>query len=104
MVHHSRGLRREWVSQGLSQQEAENRIAGLAEDWQTVELDPVDRAMVNYAVKLTQAPQQIDPTDITRLRQVGLDDLAIHDLCAVTAYFAFANRIADGLGIQLEAE
>jgi len=53
---------------------------------------------------LTQTPQQIDPTDITRLRQVGLDDLAIHDLCAVTAYFAFANRIADGLGIQLEAE
>ena len=81
-----------------------NRITGLAEDWQTVELDPVDRALVNYAVKLTQTPQQIDPTDITRLRQAGLDDLAIHDLCAVTAYFAFANRIADGLGIQLETE
>lgn len=81
-----------------------NRITGLAEDWQTVELDPVDRALVHYAVKLTQTPQQIDLADITQLRQVGLNDLAIHDLCAVTAYFAFANRIADGLGIQLETE
>ena len=81
-----------------------NRITGLAEDWQTVELDPVDRALVHYAVKLTQTPHQIDLADITQLRQVGLNDLAIHDLCAVTAYFAFANRIADGLGIQLETE
>ena len=30
------------------------------------------------------------------------DDVAIHDLVSVTAYFAFVNRIADGLGVALE--
>jgi hypothetical protein len=32
----------------------------------------------------------------------GLDDRAIHDLCAIVAYFNFVNRIADGLGVELE--
>lgn len=41
-------------------------------------------------------------TDVEALRQHGFDDRAIHDLCAVVAYFAFVNRIADGLGVDLE--
>jgi alkylhydroperoxidase family enzyme len=40
--------------------------------------------------------------DIGRLRAAGFDDRAIHDLCAIVAYFAFVNRIADGLGVELE--
>ena len=42
------------------------------------------------------------PGDIDRLRGAGFDDRGIHDICAVTAYFAFVNRIADGLGVELE--
>jgi alkylhydroperoxidase family enzyme len=33
----------------------------------------------------------------------GFDDRAIHDICAITAYYAFVNRIADGLGVELES-
>ena len=36
------------------------------------------------------------------LRQVGLDDGGILDVNLVCAYFAFVNRIADGLGVPLE--
>ena len=60
--------------------------------------------MLHYAVKLTETPGQVTRADMEPLRQAGLDDRAIHDLCAVTAYFAFANRIADGLGIELETD
>ena len=88
----------------MSRQDAEDRIKGLIDNWQLVELDPVDRALLQYAVQLTKNPGKIQQADIERLREVGLTDLAIHDLCAVTAYFAFANRIADGLGIELEAD
>jgi alkylhydroperoxidase family enzyme len=49
------------------------------------------------------APTAIGATDIARLRDVGLTDLAIHDACAVVGYFAFVNRIADGLGVELES-
>lgn len=39
---------------------------------------------------------------VAALRGAGFDDRAIHDICAVTAYYAFVNRIADGLGVELE--
>jgi len=59
--------------------------------------------MLDYAMQLTVAPATVALEDITRLRTAGFDDLAIHDICAVVAYFAFVNRIADGLGVELEA-
>lgn len=59
--------------------------------------------MLEYSVKLTRSPEAIESSDVGRLRQFGFDDLAIHDICSIVAYFAFVNRIADGLGVQLES-
>ena len=58
--------------------------------------------MLGYARLLTLEPGTMTPADVAALREAGLDDLGIHDLCAIVAYFAFVNRIADGLGVQLE--
>jgi alkylhydroperoxidase family enzyme len=41
--------------------------------------------------------------DVDALRAAGLDDGEILDANQVTAYFAYANRVADGLGIELES-
>ena len=35
---------------------------------------------------------------------MGLDDTAIHDAAQVIAYFNYINRVADGLGVDLEPE
>lgn len=40
--------------------------------------------------------------DLDPLRAQGLDDRAIVDLNQVVAYFNYVNRIADGLGVELE--
>ncbi|MDX1396427.1 MAG: hypothetical protein R3195_18745 [Gemmatimonadota bacterium] len=61
-----------------------------------------DAAMLAYAAKLTRTPWRVEPSDVEALRAHGFDDRAIHDTCAVTAYYAFVNRIADGLGVELE--
>jgi len=66
------------------------------------ELAPADRAMLEYALKLTRTPQQVERADINRLREHGFDDASIHDICCIAAYYAFVNRIADGLGVALE--
>jgi len=58
--------------------------------------------MLDYALKLTRAPAEVVPEDIDALRTVGFDDRAIHDICQVTSYYAFVNRMADGLGVDLE--
>ncbi|MFN2398152.1 MAG: carboxymuconolactone decarboxylase family protein [Gemmatimonadaceae bacterium] len=62
------------------------------------------RALVRYAVKLTRSPAAVTQTDLVPLREAGLDARGIHDVAAVVAYFNFVNRIALGLGVELEDE
>ena len=58
--------------------------------------------MLDYTVKLTRTPETMKPSDVEALRAAGLADDEILDVCQVTAYFAYVNRIADGLGVELE--
>ena len=61
-----------------------------------------EQALLAYADVLTLTPQVVSRTHIDALRYAGYDDRAIHDACAIIGYFAFVNRIADGLGVALE--
>ncbi len=90
------------LKQGRDQQESDALIDQLLDDYRAAPLGDVERSMLEYAVKLTIRPSDVGAEDVQALRDQGLDDRAIHDLCAIVAYFAFANRIADGLGIELE--
>jgi len=58
--------------------------------------------MLDYAVKLTKQPGSMDGGDVDTLRESGLDDSEILDVCQVTAYYNYVNRLADGLGVELE--
>ncbi len=58
--------------------------------------------MLTFAVKLTHNPGSMDQQDVDRLRQHDFSDRDILDIVEVTAYYAYANRIADGLGIVTE--
>jgi uncharacterized peroxidase-related enzyme len=60
------------------------------------------RALLQYSERLTVDPGGMQATHVEALRDVGLDDRAIHDAAQVTAYFGYINRIADGLGVDLE--
>jgi uncharacterized peroxidase-related enzyme len=62
-----------------------------------------ERALLRYADRLTLDPAAIGAEDIAALRDAGFDDRGVHDACAIVSYFAFVNRIADGLGVELEA-
>ena len=58
--------------------------------------------MLDYVLKLTRRPGEMEADDVRALRDQGFEDRAIHDICVITAYFAFVNRIADGLGVRIE--
>jgi alkylhydroperoxidase family enzyme len=62
-----------------------------------------DRAMLTYVEKLTLRPWEMIEDDVIALRQNGFSDGAILDINQVTAYYAYVNRLADGLGVGLEA-
>lgn len=62
------------------------------------------RALVEYALKLTLRPAEVAEADMAALQAAELSDAAIHDAAAVSAYFNFVNRLALGLGVRLEDE
>jgi uncharacterized peroxidase-related enzyme len=94
VVHHRRGLRRLLKDDEL--------LARLDAGWRSAGLDPRRTALLIYAEKLTLTPAQVQREDIEALRAVGFADEDILAIAEVTAYYAYVNRIADGLGVQLE--
>jgi uncharacterized peroxidase-related enzyme len=94
VAHHGEALR------ALTQNEA--LLTALKTNPASAPLDQRGRALVDYALKLTRAPDAIREADVSFLRNAGLDDRAIHDAVAVIAYFNFVNRVALGLGVDLE--
>ena len=58
--------------------------------------------MLRYATKLTNDPGSVAESDIKEMRKVGFSDTDVLHIAEVTGYYAYANRIADGLGIPLE--
>ena len=77
-------------------------VERLKEDWQTADLQTADQAMLTYAVKLTHEPWHMVEDDVIALRAAGFSDAAILDINQVTGYYAYANRLVDGLGVELE--
>ena len=58
--------------------------------------------MLAYAVKLTRTPGEMTASDVEDLRAAGFSDRDVLDIVEVTAYYAYANRITDGLGVEPE--
>jgi uncharacterized peroxidase-related enzyme len=71
-------------------------------DWRSAGLEERRTAMLAYAEKLTLRPASVTREDVDALRAVGFSDEDVLHICEVTAYYAYANRIADGLGVELE--
>ena len=74
----------------------------LVKNYKQAKLSYQDRVMLDYAVKLTNTPAEIEELDVVLLRETGFSDTAILDICQVTAYYNYVNRLADGLGVELE--
>jgi 4-carboxymuconolactone decarboxylase len=77
-------------------------VAALKTGYAQADLTSADRAMLDFVAKLTRTPGRMVEQDLQPLRDHGFDDPAIHDIVQVTGLFAYYNRLADGLGIDLE--
>ena len=58
--------------------------------------------MLSYAEKLSLKPWEMREADIQELRDAGFSNAGILDIAHVTGYYAYVNRLADGLGVELE--
>jgi uncharacterized peroxidase-related enzyme len=73
-------------------------VEQLATGYTYAPLETRERAMLDFAVKLTESSSRCTEADVEALREVGWSDEGIMDIAQVTAMFNFTNRLASGLG------
>jgi uncharacterized peroxidase-related enzyme len=71
----------------------------LVMNYRVAPVEPRQRAMLDFAWKLTTAPATIGEGDRATLRVAGLGDEEIFDLADAVAFFNMTNRMASGLDI-----
>ena len=73
-------------------------------NYKVAQVSKRQRAMLDYAWKLTKAPFEIDDSDRDALRQAGFNDGDIFDITDVVGFFNYTNRMAHGLDMMPNAE
>lgn len=77
-------------------------MESLKIDWRSARLTQRQSALLEYAVKLTLEPWAMTAADLEPMREAGLGDAEILAANQVTGYYAYVNRLADGLGVGVE--
>ena len=91
MVSHAEFLRRVTLDEKFVQQ--------LREDYRSAPLTPAERAMLDFAVVITEDATRITREDVEHLKAHGFDDRAILQMTLIASWFNYINRVADALGV-----
>jgi uncharacterized peroxidase-related enzyme len=76
----------------------------LVMNYRVARLDPRQRAMLDFAVKLTESPSRVEEADRDALRVVGLSTEDIFDLAETAAFFNLSNRMASAIDMMPNRE
>jgi uncharacterized peroxidase-related enzyme len=69
-------------------------------NYRAADLDPRRKAMLDFAVKLTESPARIDEADREALRRAGFSDRDIWDIASTAAFFNMSNRVAAAVDMR----
>jgi uncharacterized peroxidase-related enzyme len=76
----------------------------IAANYRAADLTPRQRAMLDYAVKVTLASETCGDEDIENLRAHGFTDEDIMDIAQTDALFNYSNRVASALALRPNRE
>jgi uncharacterized peroxidase-related enzyme len=76
----------------------------IAQNYRAAHLTPRQGAMLDFAVRLTEAPDKIEEEDRQALRRAGFSDRDIWDIAAVAAFYNMSNRLAAAADIRPNRE
>ena len=79
-------------------------VKHLKTDPANAPLEPQDKAMIDFALKLTRAPSTVKKEDGEFLQQYGFSEEQVVDSVLITCTFNFMDRLADGLGVELDPQ
>lgn len=76
----------------------------VAVNYRKADITSRQRAMLDFAVKVSANAQEVDEADLNALRTHGFDDEDIWDIAAIAAFFALSNRMANVTNMRPNAE
>jgi uncharacterized peroxidase-related enzyme len=76
----------------------------IAQNYRAADLDRRQKAMLDFATKLTEAPHKIEEADREALRRAGFSDRDIWDIAAVASFYNMSNRMAAAIDMQPNRE
>ena len=76
----------------------------VAVNYRKADITPRQRAMLDFAMKVSQDAQSLDDADFAALQAHGFDDEDAWDIAAITAFFGLSNRMANFAGMQPNPE
>ena len=87
----------------LRDQLTDKRVADqIVSDFRTADIDDTTKAMLEFAVKVTEAAHTVTPEDLERLRDYGFTDEILFAIVEIVGFFCYINRIASAFGIELD--
>ena len=76
----------------------------IALNYRVAKLEPRQRALLDFAWKLTTTPYLVDEADRAALREIGLSEADIFDLAETVAFFNLSNRMASATDMMPNPE
>ena len=76
----------------------------LVMNYRTAEITPKQRAMLDFAHKMTAHPAEIVEDDRQALRDAGWNDKDIWDIAATASFYNMSNRMATAIDMQPNGE
>jgi uncharacterized peroxidase-related enzyme len=76
----------------------------ITANYRHADITPRERAMLDFAIKVTSHSGAIEPADLEAMRGHGFTDSDIWDIGSVAAFFNLSNRMANLAGMRPNAE
>ena len=76
----------------------------IAANFRKADVTPKQRAMLEFALKITREANVVDEADSAALRDMGFTDDDIWDIAAIAAFFGMSNRMANFTALRPNAE
>src|ERR1700756_5415886 len=76
----------------------------IAVNYRKADITPRQRAMLDFAMKVSRAAEEVSDADFAAVAAHGFSDDDIWDITAISAFFALSNRMANVTGMRANDE
>ncbi len=76
----------------------------VAANYRKADITPRQRAMLDFAMKVSRRAEEVEEADYAALAKHGFDEADCWDIAAIAAFFGMSNRLANATALRPNAE